>query len=122
MPNPVLKLSGFTFAELFHADGLKRLDETFLTRLNSVSPEIYNDLLAYRQETKDFAPIALSELLLAVAPVLEVFLIELFGIEEAAAIAEIRTTSENPISEFKKYFVLRRAKKLLNQADTAHFP
>ncbi len=111
MPNPSLKLNGFTFAELFQAEGLKRLDEAFLSQLAVVNPDAHAGLLAYREGTYNTAPLAISELLLTSAPILEKFLIDLFAIEEAAAIAEARTLSYNPISAFKKYFVLRRAKK-----------
>lgn len=117
MQQPTLKLAGFTFAELFRAPGLLRLDTVFLEKLNQENPLLHDNLLAYRHAKKSFTPLEVSELLLSVAPHLEQFLIRLFGIEEAAAIAEIRTTSNNPISEFKKYYVLRRAKKLLQQAD-----
>jgi NADPH-dependent glutamate synthase beta subunit-like oxidoreductase/NAD(P)H-flavin reductase len=117
MPNPTLKLHGFTFSELFHAEGLKRLDEQFLSTLKQISPKDHTALLSYREGTYTTTPLAISELLLACSPVLEDFLIQLFGIEEAAAMAEARTLSYNPISAFKKYFVLRRAKKHLLQAD-----
>jgi NADPH-dependent glutamate synthase beta subunit-like oxidoreductase/NAD(P)H-flavin reductase len=117
MPNPTLKLHGFTFSELFHAEGLKRLDEQFLTTLKRASPKDHAGLLSYREGTYTTTPLAVSELLLACSPVLEDFLIQLFGIEEAAAMAQARTLSYNPISAFKKYFVLRRAKKHLLQAD-----
>jgi hypothetical protein len=113
MPNPTLKLHGFTFSELFHAEGLKRLDEQFLTTLKRASPKDHAGLLSYREGTYTTTPLAVSELLLACSPVLEDFLIQLFGIEEAAAMAQARTLSYNPISAFKKYFVLRRAKKHL---------
>lgn len=117
MQTPKLKLTNFTFAELFHANGLKRLDETFLIKLRNESENLHNDLLAYRAETKIFSPVEVSELLLACSPVLEEFLVALFNIEEAAAIAEIKTLSNNPVFVFKKYFILRRAKKQLLQAE-----
>lgn len=118
MPTPTLKLHGFTFAELFQPEGLKRLDDTFLSKLAKTNPDAHIGLLAYRQGTYNTEPLAVSELLLALAPTLENFLIDLFNIEEAAAIAEARTLSYNPISAFKKYFVLRRAKKDLLKANT----
>lgn len=120
MPMPILKLAGFTFAELFHAEGLKRLDDAFLASLKQANANLHNDLLSYRQAADTLAPEMLSELLLALAPLFETFLIELFGIEEAAAIAEAKTLSHNPVSLFKKYFVLRRAKKQL--AHSAEMP
>jgi NADPH-dependent glutamate synthase beta subunit-like oxidoreductase/NAD(P)H-flavin reductase len=118
MPSPTLKLHGFTFAELFHAEGLSRLDDTFLSVLKESHSVLHDALLSYREGTYTASPLAVSELLLACAPVLESFLVQLFGIEEAAAIAQIKTVSNNPVSAFKKYFVLRRAKKHLLQADT----
>ena len=116
MPNPTLKLNGFTFPELFRAEGLQRLDQQFLTVLGQANPALRDDLLAYRDESKEFSDIAVSELLINCATLLEDFLAELFNIEEAAALAQIKTISYNPISVFKKYFVLRRAKKLVSQA------
>jgi NADPH-dependent glutamate synthase beta subunit-like oxidoreductase/NAD(P)H-flavin reductase len=122
MPNPTLNLNGFTFAELFHATGLERLDQQFLAQLQQTNPALQENLLAYRRETKPFNAIAISELLIACAPILENFLIHLFDIEEAAAQAQALTTANNPISVFKKYFVLRRAKKqLLNTENLPSF-
>ncbi len=112
MSNPTLKLTGFTFAELFNAAGLNKLDQQFLTGLKKQNPTLYEALLTYRQEAKTLTPLELSEFLLALAPVLENFLITLFNIEDAAEAARIRTLSNNPVSAFKKFFVLRRAKKL----------
>jgi NADPH-dependent glutamate synthase beta subunit-like oxidoreductase len=120
MSNQALKLNGFTFAELFNATGLRRLDDLYLNSLKQKNPQLADDLLAYRQGSQEFTPIAISELLLACAPALEEFLINLFQIEEAAAIASAKTTANNPISVFKKYFVLRRAKKQLSQS--ANYP
>ncbi len=117
MPNPTLKLSGFTFAELFHAPGLTRLDEKFLSQLKKANSALHDDLIAYRQESKPFSPLEVSELLIACGLILESFLAELFDIEEAAALAQAKTLAFNPISAFKKYFVLRLAKKQLNKAE-----
>jgi len=108
---PVLNLSSITFAELFHAEGLNTLDQQFLSFLKTQNVYLHADLCAYREETKLFSALALSELLLAVAPLLEEFIIDLFDIEEAASRAEALTLAENPISAFKKFFVLRKAKK-----------
>lgn len=118
MSYPTLNLNGFTFAELFHAEGLLRLDQQFLTQLAEQSPHLHSNLLAYRNESKIFTPIEISELLIACAEKLEDFLIELFDIENAADAARAKTISYNPISAFKKTFVLRRAKKNVSQAES----
>ncbi len=112
MSDPSLQLAGFTFAELFRAEGLHRLDQQFLAVLN---PELRARLLTYRQERTAFTPLEISELLLACAPILEAFLIELFNIEDAALQIQAKTLAHNPISAFKKFFVLRRAKKQATQ-------
>lgn len=116
MSNPPLKLNGFTFDELFHADGLNRLDQAFLAALAQQQPNAHAKLLAYRQNAKAFTPLEISELLITWAAFLETFLAKLFGIEEALAQSQAQTTTNNPISAFKKYYVLRRAKKDLAKA------
>lgn len=115
MTNDTLHLSGFTFAELFHAEGLQKLDQHFLHQVQDLNPSLYSDLLAYRQESRLFSAIEVSELLLALAPILEDFLIALFDIEEAVRKTETYTLGQNPVSTFKKFFVLRRAKKELQK-------
>lgn len=116
MPYPTLKLTNFTFEELFHTKGLSRLDQAFLQQLQQANPSHYADLLAYRQDMKSFSSLETSELLLACSLVLDEFLIGLFNIEAAASAAEARTLSHNPISAFKKYFIIRQAKKNLQKA------
>jgi NADPH-dependent glutamate synthase beta subunit-like oxidoreductase/NAD(P)H-flavin reductase len=113
MTKPTLQLAEFQFEELFHSEGLQRLDQKFLAYLQKTNAAIYAELLAYRNKATVFTPQAISELLIASAIVLESFLTELFQIEEAAAIAKAQTLSHNPVSAFKQFFVLRKAKKQL---------
>lgn len=118
--SPELRLNGITFPELFDSAGLMRLDQRFLVWLKTGQPALHDSLLAYRHDTKSFSQQEISELLIRCATYLETFLADLFNIQEAVAIAQAKTTSHNPISVFKKYFVLRRAKKEINKA--AAFP
>ena len=118
--NPTLQLNGFTFNELFHTEGLSRLDQFFLTELEAKHPDLAHKLLAYRHESKSFTSLEISELLISCASFLEHFLATLFNIEEAVAIQQIKTIELNPISVFKKYYVLRRAKKEVTRL--ANFP
>jgi NADPH-dependent glutamate synthase beta subunit-like oxidoreductase/NAD(P)H-flavin reductase len=115
---PTLNLTGFTYTDLFNPEGLQRVDATFLSTLEKQHIELHQQLLAYRHQTQHFTPIEVSELIIRVSTVLERFLAELFQIEEAVAISHAKTTSFNPIATFKKYFVLRRAKKEINKAAT----
>lgn len=111
---PTLHLNQFTYPELFHSAGLNRLDQAFLAHLQEKAPSLHDKLLDYRQE-KPLNALETSELLISCATYLENFLGSLFNIEEALAIATAKTTANNPLSTFKKYFVLRRAKKELNK-------
>src|SRR5690242_5750905 len=96
--NPTLNLHDFHFSDLFHAEGLYQLDQRFLKKLHQANSNLHTDLMAYREDTQLFSPEQISELLLAAAPILEDFLIELFHIEAAAAEIEAKTVSHNPVS------------------------
>ncbi len=120
MPNHTLNLQGFTFAELFHAEGLSRLDNTFLAKLAAENQSLHNKLIAYRHDKQIFSPLEISELLIDCSQLLENFLIDLFNIDNAADAIRAKTLAENPISAFKKSFVIRRAKKLI--AKSASLP
>ncbi len=106
-----LKLNGFTFNELFQAEGLQRLDQTFLAYLKLGHTSLHDGLLAYRQQTSFPPSVEQSELLIALARELENFIAALFDIEAELAMSQAGTTSFNPIAVFKKYYVLKRAKK-----------
>src|SRR5689334_16200358 len=120
MPHPELKLQGVHFNELFHSEGLNRLDQQFLDYLKNQSPDSHEQLLIYRSASKKFTTLETSELLITCAKILEIFLASLFQIQERLAISQAQTISFNPISTFKKYFILRRAKKEI--AKVASFP
>lgn len=113
-----LTLKGFRYESLFNSEGLHALDAAFLTHLNGVNAEWHAALLQYRQQTSTLTTIQQSELLIRVGVILEDFLADVFQIKEALVQQQILTTSENPIASFKKYYVLKRAKKDLNKAAT----
>src|SRR3990167_4811955 len=116
MTHPTLQLQNFTYNELFHSEGLHRLDQAYLVKLQTEAPELYAKLILYRTENHSLTQLEISELLISCAKILEDFLASFFGIEEEAAITQAKTTADNPISVFKKYFVLRRAKKEQHRA------
>ena len=114
---PSLALPGFTFPDLFQDQGLARLDAIFLQRVQAHDAELHARLLHYRHQKNAFAPLQVSELLLACAPLLEEFIAELFTIEPALADLQARTLSHNPVLSFKKLFVQRRARRRLIKKD-----
>ena len=115
---PTLQLTNFIYPELFSPAGLIRLDQTFLAQLQQTNPLFHDQLMEYRSGNTTLTPLEISELLISCAAILEDFLAELFQIEEAVAISQAQTTSNNPIATFKKYFILRRAKKECVKVDT----
>src|ERR1035441_6404696 len=69
------------FEDLYAREGLVRLDRTFLDYLKDRDPALYDRLLAARVSPASIAPKQASELIIAVAPHLEDFIGQLFGIE-----------------------------------------
>jgi hypothetical protein len=114
--SPKLQINGFSFRELFQAQGLARLDETFLSYLKEQDANLQEALLAYRLDLKLFPPKELSTLLIDCARYLEAFIGELFNIEEAVKEAQLAVLSNDPVFLFKQWFVLREAKRKLSKA------
>jgi NADPH-dependent glutamate synthase beta subunit-like oxidoreductase/NAD(P)H-flavin reductase len=106
-----LPLQGFSFQELFQVEGLQRLDAQFLEYLGARDAALQHRLLDYRQATVPLPPLAISELLLAVAPCLEDFIGRLFAIELPLATSRATTLSHAVVIDFRKHFVARRARR-----------
>ncbi|MBP6382068.1 MAG: FAD-dependent oxidoreductase [Pseudomonadales bacterium] len=106
----MLKLSfGLDFADLHQHEGLGRLDAQFLDFVATSDPALRDALCAARAAPEALAPKAESELLIALAPQLEDFVAQLFGIEaEARALAE-RHHELAPVFSVKRLFVQRQA-------------
>jgi NADPH-dependent glutamate synthase beta subunit-like oxidoreductase/NAD(P)H-flavin reductase len=102
-----MNFNGFSFTELFQINTLNSLDQQFLSHLRRYDPSLHDELTQYRLDPKAFTP---SELLLACAPVLDEFIADLFGITQAS-------TQQPPLFEFKKWFVLRRARRRLKKKE-----
>lgn len=120
MTKVVLKLNGFAFQELFDPAKLVSLDQRFVAYLESADALLQAEFLAYRQE-KLSDPKAISELLVAVAPLLEAFIAELFDIEESVGQLQTNTLSHQGIFGFKKYYVLRLAKRSKFEPQSSDF-
>jgi len=100
---------GLAFKDLYDPAGLARIDALFLAHLGE--GELKHRLVAARAHPGALEAKAESELLLAVGPHLEDFLVGLFGIKtEAAALAEQHNVLA-PVFACKRLFVQRRALK-----------
>lgn len=111
-----LSLKEFHFSELFTADGLARLDASFLKFLKDADEVLQAQLLRYR-EGAFLKPEEISELIIGCGPILEAFIADLFSIEEAVDRLHAITLKDNPIFAFKKFYVLRQARRLLKKAE-----
>lgn len=106
---------GFSWQELFQITGLVRLDQLFLNQLKITSNTLYKELMAYRAFSSVLAQAEISEVLIQCAKVLEIFIADLFNIRDELEQSQARTIANNPIAAFKKYYVLKRAKKELRE-------
>jgi NADPH-dependent glutamate synthase beta subunit-like oxidoreductase/NAD(P)H-flavin reductase len=110
MSQPALELAfGLTFADLYRHDGLVRLDRQFVRNLHEIEPALADSLLDARADPGMLPAKSESELLIALAPRLEDFLSELFGIEDAVADLTARHHDLAPLYSCKRMFVQRRA-------------
>ncbi|HLA74762.1 MAG TPA: FAD-dependent oxidoreductase, partial [Gammaproteobacteria bacterium] len=114
-------LAGISYAGLFHAQGLRRLDELFLDQLRRENAPLHASLLNYRAAARPYAALETSELLLACAPHLEDFIAGLFGIARELEQSQAATVSHNVVLIFKKLLVQRRARRRLNEQFTESF-
>src|SRR5881628_1231888 len=105
----MLKLAhGLSFAELYERDGLARLDAAFLDHLGAAESALRPQLEAARAAaTLDSK--AESALILEIAPHLDDFLAELFGIETEFCTLASRHNELAPLYTVKRQFVQRRA-------------
>ncbi|MGC2519247.1 MAG: FAD-dependent oxidoreductase [Burkholderiales bacterium] len=106
----MLKLAfGLSFAELYRRDGLARLDAAFLDFLEAADAGLKARLLAARADPGSLDAKAESALILEVAPHLDRFIAELFGIAEETTASMRRHTELAPLYSIKRQFVQRRA-------------
>src|SRR5262249_23667337 len=95
---------GFTFEELHGRDGLVRLDRCFVDELSRRDLDLHNRLMAARAEPERMAGKTESALLVALAPQLEDFVAELFGITPQTAALTARQQALAPLYSVKRLF------------------
>src|SRR5690242_3310893 len=120
----MLKLAfGLSLAELYRRDGLARLDDAFLAHLaaadESCAGSLVPRLAAARGDPAALDSKAESALILEIAPHLDDFLAELFGVQaEFRALAE-RHHELAPLYTVKRQFVQRRAANKVRPEEAA---
>jgi NADPH-dependent glutamate synthase beta subunit-like oxidoreductase/NAD(P)H-flavin reductase len=107
-----LGIAGFCYEDLYTAAGLSRLTTTFHEYLKSKDAEAwkqFDSLIAHHGQLA--TPIATSNALLAAAPYLSAFLVQLFGIEQAADLLKSTIDKDQVVWKFKQDFVKKRVFK-----------
>ena len=110
---------GLSFADLYDRDGLVRLDRAFVAHLADAGPELHARLMAARSDPDAMEDPAESDLVVDLAPHLEDFIGELFGIAGELRGLQARHHELAPLYSVKRLFVQRRAVKGLKEGDAA---
>ncbi len=111
MPTDPVKLEGFSFPDLFSAEGLERLDGVFLERLQGADPSLGARLTGFRRAQAEPPALEHSDFLLALAPRVETFVAALFGVEAEVAARRSDTLSHDPVMGFREQLVQRRGRR-----------
>jgi NADPH-dependent glutamate synthase beta subunit-like oxidoreductase/NAD(P)H-flavin reductase len=112
---------GFSAADLYRRDGLVRLDEVFLNQLGAEDPDLHQQLLQARARPAEVTRAAASDLAIRVAPALERFIGELFGVRAELAALKSRHAELEPLFRIKREFVQRQAAKKIKPQEAAQF-
>jgi NADPH-dependent glutamate synthase beta subunit-like oxidoreductase/NAD(P)H-flavin reductase len=108
-----------SFAGLYERDGLVRIDRAFVAHLAASDVALHDRLMAARSDPDGLGRHDESNLLVDLAPHLEDFLADLFGIADAVRDLEARHSALAPLYAVKRLFVQRRAVKGLDEAAAA---
>ena len=102
---------GATFASLAAREGLIALDKRFLAHVAAQDPALHESLLAARAAPDTLDAKAESHLITTLGPIVDSFVAELFGIEDALDEVVAQTKHLDPIHACKRLFVQRQAVK-----------
>ncbi len=100
---------GVPFEDLYNRDGLVRLDGVFLHHLTTADPNLNARLANARSNPNAIPAKDRSELIIELAPHVEDFLGELFGISKDIHTLAARHNALAPLFAFKRKFIQKRA-------------
>ena len=100
---------GLQFEDLYRREGLVRMDAAFLNQLLASDLGLHVQLLDARLNPEGRTAKEQSELVIALAPHVEDFLGELFGITKEVEALQSRHNEYAPFFAFKRKFIQKRA-------------
>jgi hypothetical protein len=110
---------GLGFPDLYRRDGLVRVDRAFVGHLAAADAALHDRLMAARRDPEALGHADESDLLVELAPHVEDFLGELFGITAEVRALQARHHELAPLYSVKRLFVQRRAVKGAKEAGAA---
>jgi len=109
-----LGIPGYSFADLHDPERLSSLYDRFCEEVQSSDASLWREWDAYRRAPDaPRPPVALSNLLIAMAPHVSRFVTRLFDVDASAAALSEATRAQDDLFRFKVDFVRRRALPLL---------
>src|SRR6266481_1926749 len=108
---------GLSFADLYDREGLVRLDRAFVACLAEGDVGLHDRLMTARRDPDAVEGLDESNLLVDLAPHLEDFIGELFGIAPEVRALQARHHELAPLYSVKRLFVQRRAVKGVKEPD-----
>jgi NADPH-dependent glutamate synthase beta subunit-like oxidoreductase/NAD(P)H-flavin reductase len=113
-PDLHLGIPGFTSRDLRQPEGVRDLYERFLEEVRAIEPEFWTEWDAYRRDPDaPRTPVAVSSLLVRMAPHVSRFIARLFGVGPDVDRTVASTRRLDDLFRFKVDFVRRRALPLL---------
>jgi NADPH-dependent glutamate synthase beta subunit-like oxidoreductase/NAD(P)H-flavin reductase len=112
---------GLTFEHLYRREGLESVDQAFLRALAASDAELHGRLTAARQDPDALSSADESALLIALAPHVDDFVGELFGISAEVTALARRHHDLAPLFECKRQFVQRQAATKVSAQDLEGF-
>ncbi len=108
---------GLSFADLYDREGLVHLDRAFVAHLATAAIGLHDRLMTARRDPDAIERSDESDLLVDLAPYLEDFLGEFFGIGAEVRQLQARHHELAPLYSVKRLFVQRRAVKGVEEFD-----
>jgi NADPH-dependent glutamate synthase beta subunit-like oxidoreductase/NAD(P)H-flavin reductase len=108
---------GLRFPDLYHRGGLVQIDRAFVAYLAAADAALHGRLMAARRDPDALSRSDESDLLVELAPHLEDFLADLFGIAAEVRAMQRQHHELAPLYSVKRLFVQRRAVKAINEAE-----
>jgi NADPH-dependent glutamate synthase beta subunit-like oxidoreductase/NAD(P)H-flavin reductase len=118
---PLVLGFGIAFEALYRRDGLTAIDDCFVEFLRRRNPELHDRLAAARTRPDAAVGKVEKDSVVDLAPVLDDFIAELFGIAAEVEALRARDQVLAPIYSVKRQFVQRRAAKKFSSAQAETF-